>query len=367
MHTSIFLLLLTMSSCNLQAAQQEALPAVYVIEDVANDEGLVAVRRLVRISFDKDHRLTKEVLLTKDQRFFGHFGRHRIVADRYVATAYGGVIDLQTKKLIHDEQHGELLGSEDGRVVYVVANINRPSGFFAFDLKTQSVQRFGQPGHWGLPGVKSPDTKRSIQQQGGGGPIRLHYIDGTAETLAKEGFVVNYSPLSSTIGGGVPFLWLDNQRILTQRANGELATIDVNGKQEKVVEIKDEKRGTIGTPRLARDPQGRIVYWAHHRHVIDVKAKTATKMAMAALGNGFEVSTALDDKKVLTVFHEGKEIGRWNLHEYRTRTAPGLIAFPYAEPGQTLGYPKGVAVWEAKARRWQTVDLPVNDIIGWSK
>jgi hypothetical protein len=67
------------------------------------------------------------------------------------------------------------------------------------------------------------------------------------------------------------------------------------------------------------------------------------------------------------VYHEGKEVGRWNLLTYQARTIPGLVAFPYSEPGANLGYPKGLAVWHVKSGRWQTIDFAVSTVIGWGK
>jgi hypothetical protein len=241
-----------------------------------------------------------------------------------------------------------------------------PNGVFAFDLKKQTVERLERPGHWNLLGVKSPDNKMSIKQEASGGRVLLHHADGTVDRVA-EGFRVTYGQFASPHLGGLPFLWLDNERVLTQEANGELLILDVKGKQQKLLSIEAEHKGTLAPPLLDRDAAGRIIYTANERYVIDVKAKKATKMERAVHGHGFEIAPTVDAKKLRAVFHDGKEIGRWHLLEYQTRTAPGVIAFPYAEPGGNLGYPKGIAVWQAKTGQWQTIDFAVGDVIGWGK
>lgn len=67
-----FLVLLYVS-----AAQMDSLPGLYVVENVKSDRGL-ETQNLVRVSMDRENKLVRETLLSKDGRFFFHFGGHRI-------------------------------------------------------------------------------------------------------------------------------------------------------------------------------------------------------------------------------------------------------------------------------------------------
>jgi hypothetical protein len=349
------------------ATQPEASSSLYATEILWGKNGAANKINLVRVAFDKDQRLTKETLLQGGEGVFGSsFGTRILLEQRYVVTSSGGVIDVQTKKVLHDQRHGKLLGVDEGKVVYLVADIDMPNGFFSFDLKTHKVEKLENPGRWKLLGVKSPNQKMSVKQEVGGGPILLHHVDGTVDRLG-EGFRVTYKKFASPHLGGLPFVWLDNERMLTQRGNGDLVLLDIKGKQEHLLDIEAEKEGTLSPPRLYRGFEGRIIYSANHTYAIDVKAKTATKLERAPLGHGFETSFKADDKQVRSIFHDGKEIGRWNVLTYQGRTMPGVIALPYAEPGGNLGYPKGIAVWHAKAGRWQTIDFAVGDVIDWGR
>ncbi len=62
---------------------------------------------------NRENKLVRETLVSRDQRFFGHFGGHQIALGRFIVTSYGGVIDIQAKKVILDEQDGKLLGLEE--------------------------------------------------------------------------------------------------------------------------------------------------------------------------------------------------------------------------------------------------------------
>ena len=284
------------------------------------------------------------------------------VDDRFVVTNSGGVIDIQTKEVIFDEKrindakNGVLLGIEDGKVVY-----RWPSAYFAFDLKTRKVEKLAQAGHWALPGEKSPDKTLSVTNDWDY-DIHLHRLDGTSKVLSKD-HEINYSPLSSTRGPGVPLLWLDKERILTQKKNGHLVILDFQGNAETVVEIKDAPE-VISSPGLEMDRRNRIIYQCGHVYLIDLKGKTASRLDRYALGNGFEASVEADATKRYTVYHDGKPIGsrlEW-VNPYTSRTAPGTIAL---ETGG--GIRDGIAVWNAKIGDWRTMKLHVESLVGWAQ
>ena len=94
MRTGLFALLI------LPAAVWADGPALYLVADRANAEGLVHKRDLVRMTFDQDGKPAAETVISLDQRFFSHFGGHRLTDDRYAVTRYGGVIDLTTGNTI---------------------------------------------------------------------------------------------------------------------------------------------------------------------------------------------------------------------------------------------------------------------------
>jgi hypothetical protein len=59
---------------------------------------------------------------------------------------------------------------------------------------------------------------------------------------------------------------------------------------------------------------------------------------------------------------------QWVFNPYEAVAAPELIAFSYVRPSENanLGSPDGIAVWNTRAGGWQTIEMWVNDLIGWS-
>lgn len=337
---------------------------LYVVENLA-PRGVVDERSLVRLTFGKDGRVARETILTRDQRFFGHSGGHRLVTGgRFLATAYGGVVDLVDRKVIHDEELGKLLGLDGGRVVFLMENANRQEGYFAFDTATRSLSKLKDPGHWDLPGAKSPDRTKSVHR-GFDAILRLYRVDGTAKDLGRT-FRINYSPLSSSHSPEVPCLWLDDRRILTQEANGKLAVVDVDGKVEPLLAIPDAP-AVVSPTHLARDPRGRVLYTCGAlERVIDVDRRKAVPFDWLDLGHGFEASREPDGLGRHEVRREGQSIGRWKFSPHEAATAPRLIAFPFCLIGDNLGYPEGVLLW-SPGTGWQSAKLWPNDVVGWAE
>ncbi len=54
--------------------------------------------------------------------------------------------------------------------------------------------------------------------------------------LLGAGFYVEYSHLVSSLTG-VPLIWLDSERVLTQKSNGEIVIVTVDGSIVPVVNI----------------------------------------------------------------------------------------------------------------------------------
>jgi hypothetical protein len=311
---------------------------------------------------NRENKLVRETLLTKDQRFFGHFGGHRISLGRFIVTHYGGVIDIQARKVINDEEDGEVLGLEDGKVVYRINNSSRSSGLFSFDLKERKVAKVKNGGHWDLPGLKSPDKTMSIETEDTkDGVIWLHRPGQAPKELGK-GFGFTYSRIASRFGKGATPLWLDGERILAVKTNRKLAILTTQGTVEKSIEIKDAPAEVLLPPRLWRDQQGRVIYYCGRKYFqIDVPKGVASPLKRRSLGHGFEASVADDGKQRHSVYYEGKAIGEWAFDPGESVTAPGLVAIA------DLSLPHGVAVWNKRAGDWRTIEMSVNDLIGWSK
>jgi hypothetical protein len=350
-------------------APRAALPqwSLVVVEEVAGDEGTVDKRRVLRIGVRNGKLLPAEKVWEGDQQFLGHFGEgHRVVADRYLVTRFGGVIDLRDGKVLNDEQDGEFVAFDGAKVFY--RNTNGTATAHSFDLATRKAKREAKAaeGKYAFPGVLSPDGSAAIEAGPVADELILHQVGAKPKSLGK-GFGIDIGPLSSTFGP-TPVLWLNAGVVLTQRGNGKLVTLDVAGKVTDLLTIKDAPKGLVSAPRLARDPSGRVVYSCGPEvYTIDVAKKTATKSEWQDLGHGFEASWARQPKVGHRLRHNGKEIGPLNCWPHTARTAPGLLAVEAQYGQEDFAQPECVGVWSVDVGKWQSVKLWPNCVVGWVK
>jgi hypothetical protein len=356
-------------------------PALYFIENVGP---IVYTRNLARITIGPDGKLSREKLLTRNEYFFAYCETPQIIIDhRYFVTTKCGVIDLASRQVITQEDTGEYLGEEKGKIYYCITrNAIRENGYFSFDLTTHQVAKISPPWHSDLPGVISPNRTMSVTSEDHV-TTRLHKIDGTTKDIAKgyKAFMGGESQITNDIWP-LPFLWLDNTRILTQKSNGKLVVLNIDGTAEDLVDVHDAAIGNGSRPRLWFDPLGRIIYTAcdeveyqkgvYHQveYLIELKEKRASLLKTYALGNGFEVSTTLDKDGAFPVFHDGREIGKRNFRHDQAVTAPGLIAISEVDPHGNPYFPTDVAVWNASRNDWQTTPKTdpqtVQCLVGWA-
>jgi len=353
-------------------APKSAPSAVYVIENVVGKEGTVEKYNIVRFSLGRDNSLVQEIILTVD---YGHLSIgvcNRIIDERYLVTWGAEVIDLDAGKVVHQNHCGQLLGVEDGKVVYRVENTRRATGVFAFDPKTHKIDKVAAGTHWDLPGEKSADKSMSVVSHSNG-EVHLYRLGKGATVLGKDCHPGLEGMALRLEGGGLPLLWLDNKRVLTIQSNQKLITLTIDGVMEKSADVADMPQTLTYPPDLWRDAEGRVIYsgyakniyWKHFQ--IDLKAKTASPLKRHALGHGFEASVAEDEKGKRTVYYKGTEVSRWVFDPFAAKTAPGHIAVPYRSEEDTAQQ-AGVAVWSDRAKDWRTSKkMWVESVVGWAK
>ncbi len=342
--------------------------SLVLIENVP-EMGVVTKRRLVRIRVTDGAVGKPEEVVAADQRFFAGFTKHRLHADRYLLTGDGGVVDLAAGKVVHDEQGGDLLGVDGDRVIFRVDRTGRESGVFAFDLTTRKVAKLADPGRWALPGVVSPDGKRSVDT-GMSDELTLHAVGEKPRSLGK-GFRVQYSHLSS-YAGCPPVLWLDADRLLTPTGNGTLVTVAAADGERADAAAVDATTEIVSPPRLRRDALGDVVYeCGKDAFRIDLKAGKGEAYDWCRHPHGFDVSHAADPDKGYTIRHNGADVGSGFGAAYQTVTADGHLAYvgwPKPEFGAHFaGSDEEVRLWSAVTGKWTALRMWPESLVGWVK
>jgi hypothetical protein len=287
-------------------------------------------------------------------------GENHIYRNKYVITNWGDIVDVPNKKLLHDGE-GKYVAAEGDRIIHEVNNI-KTTGHFYYDLKTSRYGRIHRPTKWALPGLLSPDQTRSVE--GGSDDIWLHSLT-EKKSLLGSGFNIQ-TALEVSFTARPPVFWLDDNRILSQRNNGEVVVVQLDGTVSPIVRIPIEWTNYY-EPYFLRDLDGRIIYGcAGKSFVINVEEKSFTPHEWSTLGFGFDAETRNNPSYGHAVRFQRKEIGKLWAKVWRAPTTDGYVAFLYGEVGSNLGYPKGVKVWSSANGEWTTIDGKwFTQIIGW--
>jgi hypothetical protein len=307
--------------------------SLLAIENVVTN-GVVKTRQLTRLRFEGGLPAGREVLTIRDQRFFGHFTRHRLHDDRWVITGQGCVIDAH---------RGEVLLEYDGGVLDIVADRVylarqrwQQTHYHYHDLTTMRTFDLDEPGVWALPGLRSPDRTMSVSSSAhpehdlGNSELWLHLVDEPPLCLAT-GLTCRLSQYSSSFGR-LACLWLDNSRLLTQRDNGRLLIVVIDSTNWPLLDIEEltgpDVDRVIRPPRLYRDRDEQIVYnCGRQSWLIDVEGRQARPYEWVPLGYGFR--SEWDDHRPdsqQAIFHHDREIGRLRGIGWDTASAEGCLA-----------------------------------------
>lgn len=323
--------------------------------------GLCQLQHLVRYRFGNGVMVSRDVILsgsTDGVRY--DLGENHIYRNRYVITNWGDIVDISTKKLLH-EGEGEYVAAEGDRIIHEVNNI-KVHGHFYYDLKTNRYVRLHGPTKWALPGSLSPDQTKSVE--GNNDDIWLHSLN-QKKRLLGSGFDIQ-AEMEVSFTSRPPVFWLDNNRILSQTNNGEVVVVQLDGTVSPIVKIPVNKIN-YREPDFFRDLDGRIIYeCCGNSFVINIEEKTFTPYEWSTLGFGFDMENQTNPSYGQVIRYKGNEIGRWWASRWGATAIDGYVAFLYGEVGSNLGYPKGVKVWSSANGEWTTIDPKwVTRIIGW--
>jgi hypothetical protein len=332
--------------------------------------------RLVRMDFRNGVARPAEVVWEGEDGVLGHYGGHQVLADRYLVTRSGCVIDIHAKKLV-SEGFGEFAGANGLKVFHKMEGDQVEKGVYEFDVVTRKLTRVGDVPlpRWSNTLSSSyrtsPDWRKAITC-GSEGELVLHREGEKPKSLGK-GFKDEPDPelvvRLSLDFGPLHVFWLDDTRILTQRANGKLVTLTLDGTVTELMTIKEaQKKGFAG---FARERDGRLVYTVNgSSFVIDVDRKKWEKTEWESMGDGFEASRRPGKDESTTIRYKGKEIGQFQCIWQWSKTAPGHIAFPAeVRPGQQRSHqPNCVMAWSARSGEWTTLkfeNVPLLPVVGW--
>jgi len=212
-----------------------------------------------------------------------------------------------------------------------------------------------------LPGLLSPDGRKSVYlpRLGSNDSLEIRSV-GKPTVVVKNSFDVTVRAISA-VTAILPVAWVDNQRILTQRSNGHLVIVAIDGRVSPLLELPCTNDGG---PSLRKYGSSKIVYSCDgNRYLVDVDNRRF-EPTKEDLGNGFSVDFR-DGTEVY--YHQNQEIGRIGFYPLTTKS---YLAVRHGDAvGGVLDTAtiKTIKVWNETRREWivLTIDGWAAEIVGW--
>lgn len=249
------------------------------------------------------------------------------------------------------------------------AKNRRPEDDYKFDLQTGKFFQTKPEDIIRIPSnelleIPSPDGKKKVLRENllGGWEKLVVRIEGRPHLVINEKFDVTNNPSSSMFLYFLPVLWLDDERILTQKKNGRLVVVTLDGKVEPFPEIPCTENEL---PDLIKTKEGKIIYLCENdEYLLDIEKRRFAEIK-DDLENGFSEDYVNGEN---VYYYRDEEIGREGLSE---ATAKNYLAVTVGPLGKTGFYNQEnqntVKVWNKYTKDWTIlkVDGGFVKILGW--
>ena len=342
---------LLVSSCTIQSTNE-------------NDE--CGPTQLHRFVFKAGNLIKQEVIHTfSGKQPLFHSAEIRIIDNKYLISLDGAIFDLETKELFA-EKVGAYQGRYGDKVYVNYLPHEQVDGLtYSFDLKTKKYGRHTQPNFYSvrLATRRSPDESKYLI---------YNYLSDTFVVFVRTGqHPSDFSSFRARINGlariggargfDPPSTWLDNDRFITQRSNGDLVAFDTRSRTWlDVLLTLPIPKNLEHYPSMFRDFNDAIYYRADKLYRIDVDKKTYAETNEFGLGHGFVVSGR--DANKLFIFRDKK------LASFISRDFVATEKYLAAEFQDSVDAesPKGIRVWNEDVGTWTTMRIKYSPhLIGW--
>lgn len=354
-------------------------------DDVCTEQNLMAYR------FDQGKVTKEEYSRFKIEEKYPYFfmdydEEQEIVDDRYIVSER--IYDLKERKIIHDgyqyehmrkesegkiSYHGRFLGVQDDQAIY--GGGENADEIYVYDLGQHTYKKAEDEQakalkHGTLQDYFSSDYK----------DVRVDEVNSafTLSLITDEGSRVLFRALRTENSGDyLPYDWLDNDRIVTQKSDGEIVIVGLDGTVTPLVKIPlGLSRRKDSYASLYVLDNGLIRYsYNKLRYTINSRTKTFARYIPKkrspyySVGDGFEIETKNTTKdghlKASKYRYDHKIIGEYLGGE--AEVTDGHIALmTYTMDGDDYGPLRGLAVWSADSGEWTELeDKSLYALIGW--
>ncbi|MBN8574702.1 MAG: hypothetical protein J0M05_12385 [Candidatus Kapabacteria bacterium] len=315
------------------------------------------------------------------ESYVGYRGQNFIYQNRYVISAFGNVIDVQTKSLVMEESDN-LIETRGDSIIFRRDNIFTGIGYLICDLHNRTYGFVEDTNFLKVKGINSPNHKMGIGIDQSKLPYKIVLYNHKNEEEVIVSNCGNGTLLfkhASTFSN-IPLFWINNFNFLyatysyysghsSDNINARVIIHEYNveRKSSEVITIIDSVPPAVTNSYFSIDPDDKIIFdCAKGEFLIDTKNKLSVLINWSSVNNDFSIENNINEEYGRIITFQDKEIGRVWCRYSNAKTTSGFIAVEYGEVGSNLEYPKGVRVWNNITNEWIDIEIPwVSNLIGW--
>ncbi len=200
--------LVLICSCFGKTPRQNAL---IVAEFDKNDRGTGDYVNLVLHHFTDGDYTAKDTVIRSSTRILNfEDGNSFVYRNRYVITAVGSIIDIQTKTMLKSEP-SNLYETRGDSLIF-----HNNMGYFIYDLNKKNYDKVKDYGLLNLRGILSPNHRWGLKQTIFPSPRKIILYDSTykQDTIISDCGIGTPMSKYSSIIAEVPCCWIDNDNFL---------------------------------------------------------------------------------------------------------------------------------------------------------
>ncbi|MEZ5425601.1 MAG: hypothetical protein R2747_05005 [Pyrinomonadaceae bacterium] len=245
----------------------------------------------------------------------------------------------------------------------------KPEDEKTFDLQTEEfVDRktilFKKNGIGDYFKIFSPDGKKSIDFENL--PEKLEVLKISIE--GREDLLI-YGKFAATVAGrssirpSLPLIWIDSERILTQRENGDLVIVTLDSKVSPFLKLPCDEDDF---PRFRKTRAGKLIYSCSGREYrIDFENRTFERIR-----NDLDFGFSVDLTQKESVYYYGnEEIGSGGIDSVAFEGFLAVISGKQRNGMFDSNDLNTIKIWSLKEKKWHVFKVNGSDaeILGWYK
>jgi hypothetical protein len=292
-------------------------------------------------------------------------GENTLYNNRYLISGIGNIIDLKTKKVLHDGS-AKLVRCSNDSIIFFVNDIFKGKFYSYFDLKTNTYSEIKSATFKSISGQHVEFNRNSS-------PYKLEYYPAGKEKiiLMEDAGHGGVSSIDKKVD--IPIYWIDNTTFLfpyikITDLEGSIVKYNLLTKTAKTLGTFNSLSKIPATYKLMKGNNSFIeFYFKEKLYLINPVKETMLISNYREVDANYSIEVEAKPKG-RAIFYKGKEIGRNHFELNTFKTSTNYAAFLKEVKMDEESFQQGLSAYITASAKWQNiVTIDIASVVGWIK